>query len=461
MPLSGEQLDQLLRRPSETLNSETKTWFDLRTPHGKAKLVRALFALRNRNGGTFVMGFNDKTLEPDPYGLEVPVQELVTVDTVHGIISTYATQSFEVGVHLHELDGVPYPVLSVPTGVTVPVIVRSDLPNPEKAGKFLIQEGDLYFRTLASNGTPSSSKIKPGDYRDLLDVCFENREADIGRFLRRHLGGGGDALRVLSEEARLTLRARCEQLTARGEAAYVAAAGGAADGPVSPGPDILTMRVAMCLDPMKDDALPTGEFLNAFTSGNPAYTGWPVWLDTRGFRDRQAHPFVKDGSWQALVREAPSGIPDSDFMLLDPRGDFFLRRVMQDDFRANAEARRLLDPGLMLDRVAEVFAVGLAVAKATGWTADAKVGFRFHWSGLADRRLGAWANPFWMVPSSGYSAHDSEAAAFAELSLDTSASALAPFVAAATGPLFAAFGGYTVAPGGVEDAVKQLLARRL
>jgi hypothetical protein len=221
------------------------------------------------------------------------------------------------------------------------------------------------------------------------------------------------------------------------------------------------MRVAMCLDPKKDDALPTREFLNAFTSSNPAYTGWPVWLDTRGFRDPQAHPIVKDAAWQALVREGPSGIPHSDFMLLDPRGDFFLRRVMQDDFRENAEAGRLLDPALMLYRVTEVFATGLAVAKATGWTTDAKVGFWFQWSGLAGRRLGAWANQFWMDPWSGLSAHDGEATAFTELSLDTPASALAPFVAAVTGSLFAAFGGYTAAPGKVEDAVKQLLARRL
>jgi hypothetical protein len=29
---------------------------------------------------------------------------------------------------------------------------------------------------------------QPKDWRDIFDRCFENREADIGRFLRRHSG---------------------------------------------------------------------------------------------------------------------------------------------------------------------------------------------------------------------------------------------------------------------------------
>ncbi|MCA1363408.1 hypothetical protein I6F14_23690 [Bradyrhizobium sp. IC3069] len=34
-------------------------------PAGIAKIVKAAFALRNRNGGFLVVGFDDKTLLPD------------------------------------------------------------------------------------------------------------------------------------------------------------------------------------------------------------------------------------------------------------------------------------------------------------------------------------------------------------------------------------------------------------
>lgn len=36
---------------------------------------------------------------------------------------------------------------------------------------------------------PSTTKATGKDWPDILKVCFDNREADIGRFLRRHLTG--------------------------------------------------------------------------------------------------------------------------------------------------------------------------------------------------------------------------------------------------------------------------------
>jgi hypothetical protein len=75
----------------------------------------------------------------------------------------------------------------VPPGVRTPVAVKREL--KDSAGKKLIGYGDLYFRTLSSNGTPSTALARPQDWADIFEICFENREADIGRFLRRHLGG--------------------------------------------------------------------------------------------------------------------------------------------------------------------------------------------------------------------------------------------------------------------------------
>ena len=107
-------------------------------------------------------------------------------------------------------------------------------------------------------------------------------------------------------------------------------------------------------------------------------------------------------------------------MLLDPRGDFYLRRVMQDDLRRpTAKKDPRLDVKLMLYRVAEVFAVGLAVARACGWTESDVAGFGIQWIGLAGRSLGTWANSIeWDVSGSG-TAHGPEAGSFTPVSLET------------------------------------------
>ena len=172
------------------MSVEVKTWIDLGTDEAIAKLVKGLFALRNRNGGLFIIGFDDTSLQPDPYGLQDTVQVAYHTDRVQQLVSRFANTPFEIAVDLGSLDGIEYPVISVPPGVRTPVVVKRDLLGPEdtRRQRKLLAEGDVYFRTLGSNGRVSSSLIRPSDWSDLLDICFDNREADIGRFLRRHMG---------------------------------------------------------------------------------------------------------------------------------------------------------------------------------------------------------------------------------------------------------------------------------
>ena len=51
MKIDPTRVDELVARPSEGLNVEIKTWIKLDDAAGMVKLVRAAFALRNRNGG--------------------------------------------------------------------------------------------------------------------------------------------------------------------------------------------------------------------------------------------------------------------------------------------------------------------------------------------------------------------------------------------------------------------------
>src|ERR1700748_2818201 len=65
MDIDKSVVDSLVGRPSESLAVESKRWIDPTKPAGVEKIVKGAFALRNRNGGYLVIGFEDKTLLPD------------------------------------------------------------------------------------------------------------------------------------------------------------------------------------------------------------------------------------------------------------------------------------------------------------------------------------------------------------------------------------------------------------
>lgn len=67
MNVDEQQIARLIAQPSEGPNVEVKTWIDPRLPDGIAKLVKAMFALRNRNGGFLLIGFDDASRQPDAY----------------------------------------------------------------------------------------------------------------------------------------------------------------------------------------------------------------------------------------------------------------------------------------------------------------------------------------------------------------------------------------------------------
>lgn len=461
--------DEIVARPVESLNVELKTWLDLQDDAHAAKLVKALFALRNRNGGYLVIGFDDVTLQPDPYTLNRPFEEVYHHDEVQAKVSRYAHETFEIMVRYGRRDGNSYPVISVPEGVRTPVAVSRDLLD-KSTGKALLARGDIYFRTLQSNGTPSSAKIMPADLADLMEICFDNREADIGRFFRRQLGAGGvDALRAMHgappapSEAE-QLKARAEALIVRGDAAFADALA------ASPQPEgkehlveALMMRVAMVAAPPHPDALPTNEFMSRVQAANPQYTGWPAWLDARGFSQANDRAHVEGDAWVTYIHGGDIGERDRlEFMRYDPKGDFFVRRLMQDDTADRVPAGVALDPVLMLYRVTEFIAAGVAVLRGAGWSEQDRAGFAFAWSGLAGRKIASWANPvrFFGV-GEGYKSLTPGAVSYVEVALDTPHLALAPAVEKAVAPLFAAFNGYQPPSSLIEDAVRALVERKM
>jgi hypothetical protein len=222
--------------------------------------------------------------------------------------------------------------------------------------------------------------------------------------------------------------------------------------------------VGLVIDPPRAVAVPNQEFLATIGSSNPRYTGWPVWLDARTLVEAESRPRVINGAFEYLIISPSPPFSNShfDFARLDPKGEFFLHRLLQDDgLPNNVRPGSALDPSLMVLRVAEALGVGLAFARALGWpTEGTTLAFAFRWHKLRGRQLTNWATPFFDVLGGG-TAHDDEIESCVQLSLDTPLAALTPFVHDATKGLFAAFDGTTVPSRTLEDLIRRLFERRL
>lgn len=484
MRIDQALVDERVARPTEALNIEVKNWIDPTSPEGKAKIVKAALALRNRNGGELVIGFNDKTMQPETTGMPADVEQAFHPDKVQELVTKYASDSFPVGVGFGTRDGRKHPVILIEPGLRVPVAATSDLIVTTKQGgkekkEKLIRVGAVYFRSLRANGRVSSTEAHPGDWREIAEIIFNNREADFGAFFRRHLAGvSPDTIKEIvghffgAEVAKSgpTPCERADEWLSEGNERFDAAIVARREKDPKLALDFLkfgTSEVALVICGTTPKEYDGAEFRNLIARSNPNYTGWPVWLDSNNFTDAQHRPGYVKGAWESLIISYGASFSDHvDFMVLQARGRFYLRRVLQDDMATNyVQPGVALDPWLHLYRVAETIAVGLAFAKAMEYPpVDTTLAFRFRWKGLKGRGLDGWGNKerafFSGLVLPGSTARDDEAGSCVEVPLETPPSALAPFVAAATKDLFLVFGGTEMPAADIEKMTAELLARR-
>jgi hypothetical protein len=263
MQIEKSVIDALVASPAEGLNVEVKRWIDPGSNAGIEKIAKAVLALRNRNGGYLVIGFNDTALQPDLGNEPANIRAAFHLDDLQAIVSRYSSELFEIGVGYSERNGIEHPVIVVPPGVRTPVAAKRDLVDGTKT---LIRNGAIYFRTLAANGTPSTAEARPEDWQDIVEICFDNREADVGRFLRRQLGGGDVAALVTAlreigianaSPVPPSLRDRCETLLQDGERRFqLALQTRSLDSEGARLANAGAWHVALVIDPAKADARP-------------------------------------------------------------------------------------------------------------------------------------------------------------------------------------------------------------
>jgi hypothetical protein len=205
------------------------------------------------------------------------------------------------------------------------------------------------------------------------------------------------------------------------------------------------------------------EFLNLLDASNPRYTGWPLWPASWRFTDQIARPYIFQEAWEAFISLGSSQSHQIDFMRLDPKGRFYLRRALREDVSDNYQApapMTILDFSLPITNTTEAMAVGMAFAKAMGCPAeDTLLAFAFRWMKLQGRRLTSWAHldrDIFPEPS----AYQDEVLTFVDVPLETPLSALSNFVNQAVQPLFQVFDGFVLDRNVVEDLTRRLNERK-
>lgn len=468
MDKQHSHIQELVDRPTESLAIELKRWISPDTQEGKSKIVRTALALRNFGGGYMVIGFDNATRASDLSNAPNDVKSLFHVDKIQALISKHASEQFEVSVEFVSRDDQIYPVIVIPSGVRTPVAAKADLIGSEN--KKLISSGEVYVRTLNSNNTPSTTKAIWNDWPSIIEVCFENREADIGRFMRRHLSGiTPDVMREFADTVAKSFSP--EASTADLIKNYLDEGYSKYQEKIRTStkaiPEHGTFEVALWMQGGVPKHQANREFLNLLASSNPNYTGWPIWLDSRPFNDKEERPYNNNGVWEAFVVSdvySQGRIDHIDFMCFDPEGKFYLCRSLVDDiFNAPnvPKAFTALDFGLQILRTAEAIAVGIAFAKAMKCdSSNTILSFAFRWKRLKGRHLSAWAQPGqFMYP--GRQAHQDEVVTTVDVPLGVPLSSLSDYVSLAVQPLFIAFDGYSISHEIIEDFTRRLIERRL
>jgi len=366
------------------------------------------------------------------------------------------------------------PSSSVDSGIRTPVAVKAPITGP--GGKQILKKGAVFFRSLQANGVASSAEVQPGDWHELMQICMDNREADIGRFVRRHLAGldGAQIARALKSvqlpgEIRPTLNELARSWLDEGADKAAAAAKGWTLLPY-PGnrPDISKLlrvgawEAALVIDPPISGRAADDVFFRTVASSVPAYSGWPIWSGTRSGDTVNGHRQIADG-WEAFIVSEPDGFwANVEFQRWEPMGRFYLRRLHDDDASAKmrgASPGFSLDLGRAASRVAEAMIVGFAIAKALGCAEDStQLGFAFRWTGLQGRMAASWAS---LIGGRFIQRKilDSEATSIVSVPLSTAPSAVTPFVAEATRSLFAKFDGLSFSTETLERCVQVVFDR--
>ena len=380
----NDRVDDLLQKlvdaPQERLGVELKPWILPTEHHGIAKIAKACIALRNNNGGHLLLGFDDDgTSSPDP---PADLAKVYHIDEIQQIVSKYASEPFAVTVEFRDSRGQTHPIVAAPEGVLIPVFAKSTLLDPGNKKTRLIEDDAIYVRSVSTNNRVSSGKLRRSDINRLMKVCFDNREADIGAFIRRHLTGltpevWRGALAALQQSAHPTMtpdvialqqsaqpRITPDVILDDGYQRFVHAFSERGQQL----PNIGYWETAAVMDSLQNPCEASQELLYRLQAVRHDHSGWPPWTVIDNPAARDMNPRVVNGTWEALM----VSLNDStfggmlDFWQINPMGRFYYVRALEDDLREKThgvQPKTMLDFYLVVYRVTEAISAVLQFAR--------------------------------------------------------------------------------------------------
>lgn len=442
MAASDDDLKQRIHTGRESLDTELKPWQDPSAEWGKAIIAKGCMALRNNNGGFLIIGMqNDGSCDNSPKVADI--RTAYHHDEIQAIITKYSTDPFEIVVHFVEREGLERVVIEVPSGFRTPAIARNYIPKNdndkgEKKGS-LLAEGQVYVRTLSANGIPSSSVAKPPDWPRLMEFCFNNREADIGAFMRRQLSGIDinsasaalfDVLRIAKGPTPAeVVKVFMDDCWAR----YTKLRNAHEPNPPKPG----TREMGAVISGDFPEPVISQEYLFRLAQIH-RYSGWSPFYDA--LNPNSGRPRYIDNGVESFLY-APTLFNLLEFSRIESLGRFYYCEGLRDDLTANVAPGQHLEFVGETQRVTEIIATVLDISKIfCGTDSTNTITFTFRWRSLTGRHLSTWANPNRNYYSRSTSVQDDFERTVA-MPVATVPEAIQPHVEAIMKQLFLLFGG--------------------
>lgn len=455
-----EDSTRLIHNLSESYSVEVKSWFDPMSADGKIKLIKAMIALRNNDGGRLVIGFDDATMAAVQEGRPESVRTTFGQDAVQALVTRYSSEAFEVQVQYVENGGADHPVICVPAGVRTPVATKGEVKDPDTQ-RVILPINTVYVRTLQSNNTVSTAAARWQDWDRICGLCFDNREADIGRFVRRHLDSaalpqlaelfantatpiGPDASALSAQWLDIGLGVFNARLAARSITV----------------PKVGYFELgAVIIGELKKGLASNQSMLNLIKSANRRFTGLPFFVTLDGANAQERPLLIEDG-WERLFIDQTGalGFDIIDFWRVEPR-KLYAIRAFHEDGRPETREQRILSFTAPIwcggDALIEAVSIARSMVESPG---ASELAVTMRWTGLSGRRLSS-AGSSRFFSAAGSATLDDVAVSTLTVPLDLPDSAIALRTGHALAPLYRKFQGFEMPQKVVDEEIAQLLSR--
>lgn len=448
--MTNEEAKQLLVNPCENLAIEIKRWLSLKDIAHKAKIIKGCIALYNNNGGFFIIGF-DNNGNPDSDVPQGNLRELYHPDAIQDLISRHASFPFEVKISFPERNKQIYPVIQIPGGIETPVGVKKELKENDN---IYLRADRVYVRTLTSNNTISSAPAKHSDWERLVKICFDNREADIARFIKRHLSSLAPqsikSLAALLESEDNKIGSSLIEFQKESKTRFEYYKGNKLKEDNKNG----FIDFSFCFSEELKDFSANMSFLNVISANNPHLTGWPLW---NVFTREEIKPKVFDNCWESFIKTEVCSMEHIDFWKISPKGYFFHRRILEEDCHESIKPNTILFFDIIAHRITEAMVSAIKYAEA--FKMKDKLLFSINVFGLKGRCLSCFS-PKRMWRGTNHSIEENYSSEILSIPVDTPLNNIGEYVYQITKNLFSLFDGYEIEKNIIESIADETISRR-